>query len=165
MLRNQSIICFGGEDWWYHHQHSKNHLMRRFARAGNRVIFINSISMGLPSIANPDLFSKIRRKLRSYGRPIRITEDGVIVVSPLVLPFYSSGWSRAINRLLLVMQLRLLMVAFEMINPILWIAIPTAGEVVGRLDESILIYQVSDKYDANQMDHATAANVITEMHD
>ena len=43
------------------------------------------------------------------------------------------------------------MVAFEMINPILWIAIPTAGEVVGRLDESILIYQVSDKYDANQI--------------
>ena len=32
MLRDQSIICFGGEDWWYHHPHSKNHLMRRFAR-------------------------------------------------------------------------------------------------------------------------------------
>jgi glycosyltransferase involved in cell wall biosynthesis len=164
MLQNESIICFGGEDWWYHHQHSKNHLMRRFARAGNRVIFVNSISMGLPSISNPDLLSKIKRKLRSYAQPIRITEDGIIVVSPPVLPFYSSGWARAINRWLLVMQLRLLMVAFEMPRPILWIAIPTAGEVVGRINEQLLIYQVSDKYDANQMDHATAANVIAEMH-
>ena len=34
MLQDTSIICFGGEDWWYHHPHSKNHLMRRFARAG-----------------------------------------------------------------------------------------------------------------------------------
>lgn len=164
MFRNQSIICFGGEDWWYHHQHSKNHLMRRFARAGNRVLFVNSISMGLPSLANPDLFSKIKRKLRSYIQPIRITEEGIIVISPLVLPFYSTRWARAINRWLLVLQLRLLMVAFEMPNPILWIAIPTAREVVGSLGERILVYQVSDKYDANQMDHATAANVISEMH-
>jgi hypothetical protein len=27
MLSGKSIICFGGEDWWYHHPHSKNHLM------------------------------------------------------------------------------------------------------------------------------------------
>jgi len=138
--------------------------MRRFARAGNRVLFVNSISMGLPSLANPDLFSKIKRKLRSYTQPIRITEEGIIVISPLVLPFYSTRLARAINRWLLVLQLRLLAVAFEMPSPILWIAIPTAREVVGSLGERILVYQVSDKYDANQMDHATAANVISEMH-
>ena len=36
MLTNRSIICFGGEDWWYHHPHSKAHLMRKFARAGQQ---------------------------------------------------------------------------------------------------------------------------------
>ena len=41
MLTGKSFVCFGGEDWWYHHPHSKNHLMRRFARAGNRVVFVN----------------------------------------------------------------------------------------------------------------------------
>jgi hypothetical protein len=41
MLNGRSLICFGGEDWWYHHPHSKNHLMRRFARAGNRVVYSN----------------------------------------------------------------------------------------------------------------------------
>ena len=164
MIQNQSIICFAGEDWWYHHQHSKNHIMRRLARAGNRVIFVNSISMGLPSIASRDLFSKISRKLRSYARPVRVTEEGIVVVSPPVLPFYSSRWARAINRWLLVAQIKLLMVAFDVRRPILWIAIPTAREVIGRLGEVALIYQVSDKYDANQMDHATASNVIADMH-
>ena len=55
MLHDKSIICFGGEDWWYHHPHSKGHLMKRFARAGNRVLFVNSISMGLPELASKDL--------------------------------------------------------------------------------------------------------------
>ena len=31
MLENRSIICFAGEDWWYHHPHSKNHIMKRLA--------------------------------------------------------------------------------------------------------------------------------------
>ena len=165
MLENESIICFAGEDWWYHHPHSKNHLMRRFARAGNRVMFVNSISMGLPSVKSPDFFNKIRRKLRSYAKMVRRTEEGIIVVSPIVTPFYSSPLGRALNKFLLVAQIRLLMVIFRMRRPILWVAIPTAREVVGRLGERVLIYQVSDKYDANRMDHATSGRVIADMHE
>lgn len=138
--------------------------MRRLARAGNRVVFVNSISMGLPSLASRDFFSKIKRKLRSYAKPVRVTDEGIIVVSPPVLPFYSSRLARSINRWLLVTQIRLVMVRFDVRNPILWIAIPTASGVVGRLGEQLLIYQVSDKYDANQMDHATSSTLIADMH-
>lgn len=164
MITNESIICFAGEDWWYHHPHSKNHIMRRLARAGNRVMFVNSISMGLPDLSSPDLWEKIKRKLRSYAKAVRRTEEGIIVVSPPTLPFYSSRLGRAINRRLLAAQIKLLMVAYDFRRPVLWVAIPTAREVVGRLGESALIYQVSDKYDANMMDHATSGNVIAEMH-
>src|SRR5215212_413274 len=101
MIHDQSIICFAGEDWWYHHPHSKNHIMRRLARAGNRVMFINSISMGLPSLTSPDLAQKIKRKLLSYAKAVRRTEEGIIVVSPPVFPFYSSRAGRALNRWLL----------------------------------------------------------------
>ena len=138
--------------------------MRRLARAGNRVIFVNSISMGLPSISSPDLWAKIKRKLKSYAKLVRRTEDGVIVVSPLTFPFYSSRPARALNRLLLGAQMKLLMIAFDLGRPVLWIAIPTAVEVIGRLSESALIYQISDKYDKNQMDHATSSNLIGDMH-
>ena len=138
--------------------------MRRLARAGNRVMFVNSISMGLPSLASPDLAGKIKRKLRSYAKAVRRAEEGIIVVSPPVLPFYSSRTGRALNRWLLLAQIKMLMVAFDFRNPILWVAIPTAREVVGRLGERALIYQVSDKYDANRMDHRTSGRVIADMH-
>ena len=164
MIHGQSIICFAGEDWWYHHQHSKNHIMRRLARAGNRVLFINSISMGLPSLSSPALWPKVKRKLKSYARFVRQAEDGVIVVSPIALPFYSSAFARRVNRLLLATQIKLLMIAFELSRPVVWIAIPTAVEMAGRMNESALIYHVSDKYDKNQMDHETSGSLIGEMH-
>src|SRR6185503_11183953 len=109
MLHDRSIICFGGEDWWYHHPHSKYHLMRRFAKAGNRVIFVNSISMGLPSLSNKDLLPRIIRKLRSLQIG-RLARRGGLA------------------------------------NPILWIAIPTAVDMIGQFAERLVIYQVSDKY-------------------
>lgn len=139
--------------------------MRRLARAGNRVMFVNSISMGLPSAKSPDFFGKIRRKLKSYARAVRRTEEGIIVVSPPVLPFYSSPTGRAVNRALLRAEIKSLMAAFGFRNPVLWVAIPTARDIVGHLGERALIYQVSDKYAANQMDHATGGNIIAAMHD
>lgn len=165
MLHDQSIICFGGEDWWYHHPHSKNHLMRRFARAGNKVIFVNSISMGLASVRSKDLLPRIKRKLRSYAKLARTTEEGITVVSPAVVPFFGNPLVAAANRRLLAAQIDRLAKRRGLANPILWIAIPTAVEVVGRLHESLVIYHVSDKYDANTMDHATDPAFIKSLHE
>jgi glycosyltransferase involved in cell wall biosynthesis len=157
-LEGESIVCFAGEDWWYHHPHSKNHLLKRYARR-NKVLFVNSISMGLPSFANPDFFLKIRRKLKSYARWLRRVPEGLWVMTPVNLPFYGSRFGRWLNRILLVAQLRTVMVLLGISRPILWVAIPTAAEVAGRLGEKLLLYQVSDKYDANE-DSALSAKVI-----
>ena len=165
MLNGKSIICFGGEDWWYHHPHSKNHLMRRFARAGNKVIFVNSISMGLAPIKSGELLPRVTRKLKSYAKLARTTEEGITVVSPAVVPFFGSRAATAANRRLLTTQIATLAKHRGLTNPILWIAIPTAIDVVGRLDESLVIYHVSDKYDANTMDHATDPEFIRKLHD
>jgi glycosyltransferase involved in cell wall biosynthesis len=165
MLQNASIICFAGEDWWYHHPHSKNHLMRRFARAGNKVIFVNSISMGLAPLGNKDLIPRIARKLRSYAKLARTTEEGITVVSPAAIPFYGSKSARFANRHLLTTQLKALAKRRGLSKPILWIAIPTAVEMIGRFGESLVIYQVSDKYDANTMDHATDPELIRQLHE
>lgn len=165
MISGASIICFGGEDWWYHHPHSKNHLMRRFARAGNKVIFVNSISMGLAPMKSGELLPRIKRKLKSYAKLARTTEEGITVVSPAVVPFFGSAAATATNRRLLTAQIMSLAKRRGLTKPILWIAIPTAVEVVGRMNESLVIYHVSDKYDANTMDHATDPAFIRKLHE
>jgi glycosyltransferase involved in cell wall biosynthesis len=165
MLQDQSIICFGGEDWWYHHPHSKAHLMRKFARAGNKVIFVNSISMGLPALAHKDLLPRIKRKLGSYSKLARQTEEGITVVSPASLPFFGTAAARKVNRRLLRAQIGKLARSRGLTKPILWIAIPTAAEMIGEFDEAAVVYQVSDKYDANTMDHATDPALIRRLHE
>ena len=165
MLHDQSIICFGGEDWWYHHPHSKAHLMRKFARAGNKVIFVNSISMGLPALAHKDLLPRIRRKLGSYSKLARQTEEGITVVSPASLPFFGTAAARKVNRRLLRAQIGKLARSRGLTKPVLWIAIPTAAEMIGEFDEAAVVYQVSDKYDANTMDHATDPALIRRLHE
>jgi glycosyltransferase involved in cell wall biosynthesis len=139
--------------------------MRRFARAGNRVIFVNSISMGLPSLANKDFLPRIFRKLRSCARLARPTPEGVTVVSPAVIPFFGSRAVRAANRTLLAMQIGRLARRGGLSRPILWIAIPTAADMIGQFGEQLVIYQVSDKYDANLMDHATDLGTIRTLHE
>ena len=139
--------------------------MRRFAKAGNRVLFVNSISMGLPNLSNKDLLPRIARKLRSYARFARSTPEGVTVVSPAVIPFFGSRAARAANRSLLAMQIGRLARRGGLARPILWIAIPTAADMIGEFDERLVIYQVSDKYDANLMDHATDLATIKKLHE
>jgi len=157
-LEGESIVCFAGEDWWYHHPHSKNHLLKRYAMQ-NKVLFVNSITMGLPSISNPDFFLKIRRKLKSYMRWLRRVPEGLWVITPVNVPLYGSRMGRWLNRILLLAQVRLAMRVLKMSRPILWVAIPTAAEMAGCFREKILLYQVSDKYEANQ-DSALSAQVI-----
>src|SRR6267378_215178 len=160
-LSGQSIVCFAGEDWWYHHPHSKNHILKRLAKH-NRVLFVNSITMGLPSISSPEFFQKIRRKLRSYLRWLRKVPEGLWVMTPINVPLYGSPVVRALNRLLLTLQLRLVMLILNLRDPIVWVAIPTAADVVSLLGAKLLVYQVSDKYDVNE-DSALSRAIIRDM--
>lgn len=138
--------------------------MRRFARAGNKVIFVNSISMGLASLGHADLLPRVTRKLRSYAKLARTTDEGITVVSPAVVPFFGNKVTRAANRQLLRTQIGTLARNRKLKSPILWIAIPTAAEMIGQLDESLVIYHVSDKYDANTMDHAIDPASVQRLH-
>ena len=160
-LCGESIVCFAGEDWWYHHPHSKNHILKRLAKE-NRVLFVNSITMGLPSISNPDFFLKIWRKLGSLLRWLRKVPEGLYVFTPVSLPFYGSPRLRALNRALLILQLRMVMLLCNVRKPIVWAAIPSAADVVEQLGAKLVVYQVSDKYDANE-DSALSQNIIREM--
>lgn len=139
--------------------------MRRFAKSGNKVIFVNSISMGLPSLGNKDLLPRIARKLRSYARLARPSQEGVTVVSPAVIPFFGNRAAREANRRLLALQIGRLARRGGLSRPILWIAIPTAADMISEFDERLVIYQVSDKYDANLMDHATDLGTIRKLHE
>jgi hypothetical protein len=63
----ESIVCFAGEDWWYHNPHSNKHLMQELARFGNRVLFVNSTGIRTPRLFRDRYaWKRIVRKLRRF---------------------------------------------------------------------------------------------------
>ena len=126
-LNNENIICFAGEDWWYHNPHSNLHIMQSFAK-NNRVLFVNSIGVRMPSLKkDPYAWKRIFRKLGSLLRYFRKGQENIYVLTPIAIPFLQR-WRKEIqtvNKFLLVLQLRFICFFLRLKQPILWVCTPT----------------------------------------
>jgi glycosyltransferase involved in cell wall biosynthesis len=143
--RFDGVICFGGEDWWYHNRgHYDMQMMVRLS-AHMPVLYVNSIGMRTPSPAEGRMFvNRIRRKLRSIRRGLVEVSDNLAVFSP---PFPPGRLGLAMGRALLVRAARRAARRREIKRPLLWVACPTAAEAVEDLDPEAVVYQRTDRYE------------------
>ena len=147
-----NVVCFGGEDWWYHNRgHVDMQLMRRFAKWGT-VLYVNSIVMQKPSFkkatAGGKSFSeKLARKTRSILRGLRKSDAGFWVYSPFSLPVHHIGPLRKLNEVILRLQLRFVARKLGIRNPVIWVACPAACDVALRIKKTKLVYQRTDRYE------------------
>ena len=146
--RGNDIICFGGEDWWYHNQaHIDMQLMRRFAR-GNTVLYINSIVMQKANLGEGTTFvRRLLRKTRSIVTGLRKSQTGFWVYSPFTLPIHHLTWGRTLHKKMLEYQLRLVVHRLGISNPIVWVACPAACDVALEMKKIRLIYQRTDRFE------------------
>lgn len=145
-LAGASLVCFSNVEWggWRQRHH---HLMERFARH-HPVLFVET-----PGMRAPNLLST--RDLRRMGQRVsRATRGGhrsglaenLRVYSPLILPYHRWGSVRRLNARLLLRELRNLLAARAMVDPILWIYLPSALilQVAERLPHRLLVYDCAD---------------------
>lgn len=145
--RCDGVVCFGGEDWWYHNRgHYDMQMMRRFAR---RVptLYVNSIGMRTPRVGEGRMFlRRVARKLRSLGRGlVREAAPGLAVYSPLAAP---GGGGGGLSRRLLAAQVRRAARRVGIRRPLLWVACPPGVEVLEQLRPQAVVYQRTDRYEA-----------------
>jgi glycosyltransferase involved in cell wall biosynthesis len=143
-----SVVCFGGEDWWYHNRgHIDMQIMRRFARLGT-TIYVNSIVMQKPNLKEgKKFFEKVKRKAMSIFRGLKKSDAGFWVYSPFSLPVHHIDGLRKLNELILRMQLRLVTRKLGIGNPIIWVACPAACEIALRMRRAKLVYQRTDRFE------------------
>lgn len=146
------VICFCGQDWWYHNRaHSDFQLMTRAARQ-RKVLLVNSIGMRMPMPGKSPLpFRRIWRKfksmLRNVARPLPETPN-YVVMTPVLFPFYGSARSRAFNAALVRWQVQRQARRMGMQRPHIIVTVPTAWEVAKDMERSSLFYNRSDKHSA-----------------
>jgi glycosyltransferase involved in cell wall biosynthesis len=141
-----SVICFGGVDWWYHNRgHFDLQIMRELTRQVP-VLYMNSIGMRFPHPREGAGFvRRIRRKLRSMRRGVVQVRDRFSVYSPVSVP---GRLAQILSTPLLTAQTRRAMRRLGFRRPLLWISNPVAWEVVGRLGEVGIVYCRTDRYEA-----------------
>jgi len=142
------VLCFGGEDWWYHNRgHIDMQLMRRFARLGTTV-YVNSIVMQKPKLSQGRKFvQKAVRKAKSIFNGLKKADADLWTYSPFSLPVHHISWAKGLNETVLGRQIRRVVRKLGMHDMIVWVACPAACNVAMDLSKSKLVYQRTDRYE------------------
>ena len=142
-----AIVCFAGNDWWYHNRGLFcPQVMTRLSR-DFLVLFVNSLGMRVPSLKNDKYaLKKIARKIRSISRFLRKSQEGMIIVSPLSLPISGNRIGRAINSYSVYAQIKILMTLYGIKRPVFYVNCPPALDVVKRFGRCCLIYERTDLF-------------------
>ena len=143
------ILCFGGEDWWYHnHAHFDMQIMQCMAQRFP-VLYVNSLGLRMPSVREGRVFVyRLGHKLRSVAHLIRSPFAGFYVASPFSVPLWHWPLLAKLNVFSLAVQIREACRFAGLKQPLLWVANPTACDIVKRMKgEAFLVYQRTDKYE------------------
>lgn len=146
MIKDSHILWFAGNDWWAHNPSPEKHWAERFAKAGNKVFYVNSIGVGLPYLHAAGFEKRLIKKLKSLLRYIRQPIPNLWVFTPFVFPLWSIGFIARLNRLLLSIQINIFLRIHGFTNYIFWAGLPTPAEILDRFNSRSVIYYYQDTY-------------------
>jgi glycosyltransferase involved in cell wall biosynthesis len=140
-----SMVCFGGGDWWYHNRgHYDMQMMRNFSQL-MPILFVNSVGIRMPKIREGRMFvQRMTRKMGSLGRGLVRVGTNFCVVSPLVAP---GKIGSSVTMRLLPPQIRWAAFRAGIRRPLVWITCPPAADVVDRLNPAAVVYQRTDRWE------------------
>jgi glycosyltransferase involved in cell wall biosynthesis len=146
-LIGRDIVCVGFSDWDAEVWTNQHHLMARLA-VENHVLFIESLGLRRPTLAGRDLRRMGRRLARGLAGQRHValvgTDNGLDVLSPLVLPAHSGRLARRANALLLPRQVGRAARRLGLSKPILWAYVPQAELLIDQLQPQLVVYHCVD---------------------
>jgi len=167
----RDLIVFA-EDWGglpSSTQHLINHLAKY-----RKIVWVNSIGLRRPNFGWQDIkraLDKLRGK-KLTQTDCYATDENVkalpnnnfYIVYPRTLPAPRSQLGRWFAAWLLISQIIPVIKKAKLQSPILWISLPTAVDVIGKLGESALVYYCGDDFSALAgVDHDTVTQREKEL--
>lgn len=147
MVKNQNIICISSIDWdfiWQGHQE----IMFRFAKNGNRVLFIENTGARAPGIRDA---LRIKNRIKNWSKGIsgiRQIEENLYIFSPILLPFPYLRIATWINQRLILSVLKRWFRVMDFVDPIIWVFLPTplTLSIIDNLFSKITVYYCIDNF-------------------
>jgi len=133
-------------DDWGRHPSSAQHLIGQLGER-HAVTWINTIGMRKPGL-NLGTLRRGMEKLRHWVAPqagSNQARPGPRVVSPLMWPWFSAPWDRAVNRRLLLRRLEPLVANLSQ-PPVAITTVPIVADLIGRLPVARWVYYCVDDF-------------------
>jgi len=165
MISQRDIIHFSLNDYWIRVEgQARYSLINQFLKNNNRVFWINSFGMRMPSFKKKGNIKKFYNKAKSYLKLIRKVRDGFWVYSPIAAPLFGSKKLKKVNDYFLLLQIKFVVKVFNVKNPILFVTSPMFPHVINNIDKDIVIYYYSDKYTSyREITHREKINQLDDM--
>jgi len=159
----RDLIVFA-EDWGglpSSTQHLINHLAKQ-----RKIIWVNSIGLRRPNFGWQDIKRALNKLRGKKSTPVdngttdkstkALPSENFYIVYPRTLPAPRSRPGRWLATWLLRKQITPVIKKSNLQSPILWISLPTAVDIAGKLGESALVYYCGDDFSALAgVDHDT----------
>jgi len=144
ILRDFSIVCFGGEQWEYP---GFQQVAMRHLSANNRILYVNALGLRKATFNgnNANIYFAKLKRLFSGTRKV---SDRIIVFNPFFLPVLYNEYVDKINVALLRWQFRRLLRDLKFRDYLLWAGTPTMAPFLGLFQPRLLIYNPVDRYSA-----------------
>ncbi len=113
------------------------------AERGYRVLYVESMGLRKPALGKKDI-TRVFRRLRKWAGGLREVRENIWVYSPLVIPYHGLSWVNSLNIRVLCHCIRKYMRYLKFVSPILWTYNPLSIDVVGRFNESMVVYHCVD---------------------
>jgi glycosyltransferase involved in cell wall biosynthesis len=152
----RDVVLFSTADWDNPFWTNKQHVASQLAGQGFRVLYVESLGMRRPTAKSRDL-RRIWRRLVRAAQGVRRVNDNLWVAAPLAIPWHGSPVARWLNDRFIAWCIRRQCLRLGFRNPIAWTYNPLVGEVIDRLNPSIVVYHSVD--DLSEAPHMPSAAI------
>ena len=156
------LIVFG-EDWGAHPS-STQHLIKAL-QSRYEVVWVNSIGLRRPRLSRTDI-KRIFRKGTRIFKHLALKKPGIEAPFPVLnvpaIPWPGNSAARKANGVLIRKSLQPYLADND--RPILWLSLPSAIDVIGKLDEKATLYYCGDDFSSLAgVDHAAVSEMEKEL--
>jgi glycosyltransferase involved in cell wall biosynthesis len=145
VIKDRVIVCIGNA--WDDAPTSKHQVMRLLAQH-NRIVWVNFRGTRRPTASRADLRAATVALRRIIQGPRRVAPT-VLEITPLIVPGAKSRVLRALNRHLLITQIRRAVrdtAGADPANVQVWTFTPDVPYLRGALDEECFVYYCTDDF-------------------
>ena len=156
MLAEGYPMVMFGEDWGTHPS-STQHLAKELAKFHD-ITWINSIGLRAPKLNFSDVKRAMDKCKAMFSERSNSVQNSLEwsphVIDPVALPFHGKKWARKLNQKLIASRLYECNEKLQQQKPILWLSLPSAVPLLGRINECFSIYYCGDDFSALEgVDH------------